>query len=391
MAGEDILGNIAVLRNDDRTKKEILAQAKKIIQRPSVKSVFLKGDVKGRLRTTKVKHVLGEKNKIAEYKENGCSFKFDIESCYFSPRLSGERKLIASKIKSKDEVLVMFAGVGVYPIVIYKNSRPRRVVGVEIGRDCCKWFKENLVLNRIPTGRVEVVQGDVKKKIDKNSDKFDVVIHYNKNRTKAEQLKKIILNNSQMAGIVKGSIFDESDIDEIKEQSQRINGEISVIVNCATIPIVTRNFSDHDWSNMQDHYDINIKSSFNILKAFYKDWERNKFGKYIGLTTLYTEQPKSELLAYITAKSALNGFIKALSFELAPKGIRLNLVSPGMVDTPLIANVPEKVRLLSAAQTPLRTIATPEDIANTIAFLASDKSNYLTGETIRVNGGQFML
>ena len=62
-----------------------------------------------------------------------------------------------------------------------------------------------------------------------------------------------------------------------------------------------------------------------------------------------------------------------------------------MVDTPLIADVPEKVRLLSAAQTPLRTLATAEDVANTISFLASDKSNYITGETIRVNGGQFML
>ena len=60
-------------------------------------------------------------------------------------------------------------------------------------------------------------------------------------------------------------------------------------------------------------------------------------------------------------------------------------------NTPLIADIPEKARLLSATQTPLRSLATPEDIANTIAFLASDRSNYLTGETIRVNGGQFML
>ena len=223
------------------------------------------------------------------------------------------------------------------------------------------------------------------------TDNFDVVIHYNKNKTKAEQLKKIIVNNGQRAGVVTGSIFDQSDIDEIKDQSQRIIGEISVVVNCATIPIPTTKFSDLDWSNMQDHYDANIKSSFNILKVFSKDWESNKFGKYIGLTTLYTEKPKSELLGYITAKTALNGFVKALAFELAPKGIRLNLVSPGMVDTPLIADVPEKTRLLSAAQTPLRSLATPEDIANTIAFLACDKSNYLTGETIRVNGGQFML
>ena len=62
-----------------------------------------------------------------------------------------------------------------------------------------------------------------------------------------------------------------------------------------------------------------------------------------------------------------------------------------MVDTPLIADVPEKTRLLSAAQTPLRSLATAEDVAYAISFLASDKSNYLTGETIRVNGGQFML
>ena len=112
---------------------------------------------------------------------------------------------------------------------------------------------------------------------------------------------------------------------------------------------------------------------------------------FIALTTLATEKPNAQWLPYITSKTALNGFVKALAFELAPKGIRINLVSPGMVDTPLIADVPEKVRLLSAAQTPLRALATAEDVAGAISFLASDKSNYLTGETIRVNGGQFML
>ena len=142
---------------------------------------------------------------------------------------------------------------------------------------------------------------------------------------------------------------------------------------------------------MQAHYDANIKGSFNLLSAFVPDWENDHFGKFIALTTLYTEQPKSALLSYITGKTALNGFVKALAFELAPKGIRINLVSPGMVDTPLIADVPEKTRLLSAAQTPLRSLATAEDVAYAISFLASDKSNYLTGETIRVNGGQFML
>jgi 3-oxoacyl-[acyl-carrier protein] reductase len=222
-------------------------------------------------------------------------------------------------------------------------------------------------------------------------DGFNVAIHYHKNKTKADILRKHIVKNGGKSVAVTGDLNNKSDISEIKIQSERIIGKISVIVNCATIPVPAINFHNIEWSDLQSHYDINIRTSFNLLKEFTPDWENRKFGKFIGLTTLYTEQLKAELLGYIVGKTALNGFIKALAFELAPRGIRLNLVSPGMVDTSLIANVPEKSRLLSAAQTPLRVLATPEDVANTISFLASKKSNYLTGETIRVNGGQFML
>jgi 3-oxoacyl-[acyl-carrier protein] reductase len=119
--------------------------------------------------------------------------------------------------------------------------------------------------------------------------------------------------------------------------------------------------------------------------------EQKKYGKIINISTLYIENPKTELLHYITAKSALQGFTKALAFEIAPKGIRMNLISPGMTDTDLISNIPEKVKLVTAAQTPLRRIASPQDIAGAISFLASDKSDFITGETIRVNGGQYML
>lgn len=220
---------------------------------------------------------------------------------------------------------------------------------------------------------------------------FNVAIHYHKNKNRAEILKRNIVKIGQKSVVVTGDLYNEKDIGEMKIQSERIIGKISVIVNCATIPIPSIKFSDLEWDNLQSHFDTNIKISFNLLKTFVPEWEINKFGKFIGLTTLYTEQFKSELLGYITGKNALNGFVKAAAFELAPKGIRLNLVSPGMVDTPLIADVPEKTRLLSAAQTPLRSLASPYDVASVITFLASDNSNYLTGETIRVNGGQFML
>jgi len=177
MVGYDILGNVAIIQAEGMNGKKKLELAKELLKKPSVKSVFEKGGIiKGRLRTIKPKYIAGEKNLVVEYKENGCMFKFDVSKCYFSGRLSGERKLIANKIKSKDKVLVMFAGVGVYPIVIYKLSKPTKVVGVEIGRECCKYFKENIKLNKVPLNRVEVISGDVKKKINKGSEKFDVVI-----------------------------------------------------------------------------------------------------------------------------------------------------------------------------------------------------------------------
>ena len=222
-------------------------------------------------------------------------------------------------------------------------------------------------------------------------DGFDIVIHYFKNKTKADKLKKQVEKIGRKGFVVSGDIVLVQDVQEIKDQSMRAVGNISVIINCSTIPVPSVKFIDLKWEDMQDHYDVNIRGSFNLLKAFVPVWEKEHFGKFIALTTLATEKPNAQWLPYITSKTALNGFIKALAFELAPKGINLNLVSPGMVDTPLIADITEKVRLLSAAQTPLKTLASANDVAGTISFLASDNSNYLIGETIRVNGGQFML
>jgi len=223
------------------------------------------------------------------------------------------------------------------------------------------------------------------------ADGFDVAVHYHSNNSVAKELKDRIEKAGQKSVIVSGDIQNEIEVKEIKEKSERAIGKISVVVNCATLPLPSIKFNDLEWENIQSHYDVNVKSSFNLLKAFIAEWESCNFGKFIGLTTLATEQLKSEWLGYITGKTALNGFVKALAFELGPKGIRLNLVSPGMVNTQLIANIPEKVVLLSAAQTPLRSLAEAKDVANVISFLASDRSNYLTGETIRVNGGQSML
>jgi len=222
-------------------------------------------------------------------------------------------------------------------------------------------------------------------------DGFDVAIHYYTNKELADKLKKSIEKMGCKSLVVAADIRENAQVETMIEHVSRRLGAITVLVNCAVTSIPNIKFDDLEWQSMHDQYEMNIKGSFNLLKSVVPRMKEGGYGKMIFVNTLATEKVNAEWLHYITAKSALSGFVKASAVELSPMGIRINQVSPGMTDTELIADVPEKVRLLIAAQAPLRRIATPNDVAGAISFLASEKSDYLTGETIRVNGGQTMI
>ena len=220
---------------------------------------------------------------------------------------------------------------------------------------------------------------------------FDVILHYNGNRDVAIELKAGIEERGRRAMVVQANLLKLEDIENMMVQIRRNFSYITGLVNCTTIKIPNVKFKDLDWTYMQAHFDLNIKSTFFILKDVLQDMEERKYGKVVLLTTQYIESPNAELLHYITAKAAVQGFVKALAIEYAPKGININMVSPSMTDTELVADVPQKIKMLTEAKTPMKRLCTPEDVANSIVFLLSDKSNFITGETIRVNGGQVMI
>ena len=179
-AGYDFLGNICILKFPEGTsKKNKINFARKLMrERKQVTSVLEKTEkVSGRLRTIITKYLAGKNTKETLYNESGCVFKLNVDSCYFSPRLSNERLEIAGKIKPNDRVLVLFSGVAPFPIVIAKHSKARKVVAVELGKECSKYARENVKLNKL-VDRVEIIQGDVKrldKLLEKNS-KFDSIV-----------------------------------------------------------------------------------------------------------------------------------------------------------------------------------------------------------------------
>ncbi len=172
----DVIGSIAIVDFPEelRGKREIIAEA--LMQMHSnVKTVLSKESrVKGRLRTKKLGYVLGEKTKEAIHKETGCRFKLDVEKCYFSPRLSNDRIDIMKKVRKGERVLVMFAGVGPYSVIIAKNSPAKIVYSVELNRIASKYAQENVLLNKLVN--MKVVQGDVRKVLPKLKIKFDRIV-----------------------------------------------------------------------------------------------------------------------------------------------------------------------------------------------------------------------
>ncbi len=187
--GIDIIGNIAILKfpnNTKQSKKKKLA--KKILDKnKSVTTVLEKtGKFSGKLRKQKTKYLFGVKTKEALYRENGCVFRFNVDTCYFSPRLSGERKEIAGKIRKNDLVLVMFSGVNPFGIAIAKNSKAKMVYSIEINKEANRYAILNTELNKVEDkvillkGNVKIISDKIKMGLKVNNEtvpkKFDVIV-----------------------------------------------------------------------------------------------------------------------------------------------------------------------------------------------------------------------
>lgn len=158
--GYEALGGIAVMDARPSVAKEV---ARAILKtNPSIRTVLQKaGAVKGRYRTRKFRYVAGKRDYVADYRENGCVFRFDVRTSFFSTRLAYERKRIAGLAKGRESVMVMFSGVGPFAIEIANAHPTCRVVGIELNKEAHNAALENGRLNR--AGNVTLVQGDVRK------------------------------------------------------------------------------------------------------------------------------------------------------------------------------------------------------------------------------------
>lgn len=173
----DVVGSIAIFSEmpSELMKKEKMIGNELMKLNKNIKTVAKKvGFHKGKYRTKKLKIIAGENTKETICKENGVAVRLDVEKCYYSPRLSNERLRIAGMARPNESILVMFSGVGIYPLVIAKNSKAKEIYGIELNPAAHRYAVENLKINKIKN--ISLVKGDVKKEARKLGKKFDRIV-----------------------------------------------------------------------------------------------------------------------------------------------------------------------------------------------------------------------
>jgi len=226
MKSYDNFGNIVVVKFPEKwgNKKKKKFRQKLLREQKGIRTVLEKKErIKGRLRKLSTNYIAGEKTKEVLYKESGCVFRFNIDKTYFSPRLSNERKEIAYKIKKGETVLVMFAGVAPYSIVIAKLSKASKIFSNEINREANKYAELNIRLNKVKD-KIELISGDAKKLPEKIKQRIDVIV-MPRPQLKETFLKEAFALSKKGTRIYYYDFCKEKEIDSVVEKIREEAGK----------------------------------------------------------------------------------------------------------------------------------------------------------------------
>jgi len=206
------------------------------------------------------------------------------------------------------------------------------------------------------------------------------------NENKLNNLKSIHKN----INIKKFNILNHQEIEKFIEDCCNIfKGDPDILINNAGITKdnISLRMSLEEWDKV---INLNLTSTFLLCKYSIKKMLKNKYGKIINITSVVGHTGNFGQANYAASKSGIVGFSKSLAIEYAKKNINVNCVSPGFIKTNMTEKIDPKFKETIISKIPSNRLGIPSDVANVVAFLSSDLANYITGETIHVNGGMYL-
>ena len=218
---------------------------------------------------------------------------------------------------------------------------------------------------------------------------FNVAITYLSNEKAAKEVIEEIEKNNVKGLAIKADVSKEKDVEEIIGIINNEFKTIDVLVNNAGITrdnLLLRMKSE-DWNQV---IDTNLKSVYLCTKAVTRNMMKKKYGKIINITSVVGISGNAGQSNYSASKAGVIGFTKSVAKELGSRGINVNAVAPGFIDTDMTSVLSEDIKDEMLKSIPLNRVGKPQDVANLVAYLCSDEADYITGQVIHVDGGMLI-
>jgi 3-oxoacyl-[acyl-carrier protein] reductase len=216
----------------------------------------------------------------------------------------------------------------------------------------------------------------------------NIVVNYVHNKEKAMDVAHRITEMGRNALVIKADVSKIGEVHRLREKINDTFGRIDILVNNAGIHqhVKSWEMNPSDWQKI---IDVNLTGAFLCCHIFLPDLIKKRQGRIINISSVVAHSGTDHECHYASSKSGLLGLTRSLALEVAPYNITVNAIAPGYIETDMTSVSSQKERLKIQQLIPLGRLGAPEEIADTVCFLASDLASYITGETININGGLY--
>ncbi len=218
-------------------------------------------------------------------------------------------------------------------------------------------------------------------------DGCDVVVNYRRSENAADETADRVEKAGGTALVVQADVTDIDQVERMRDRVHDTFGQVDVLVNNAGITqdVPFTKMSHEEWDTVLD---VHLDGAFHCTQVFYDDLAAAGEGRLVNISSIVGKQGNFGQANYATAKAGIFGFTRTLALELARDGSTANCVAPGFIRTSMVEELPDEIKEQIREDTPLGRLGTVEEIAEVVAFLASDRSSFITGEVIDANGGK---